>query len=73
MQNSGFFWFARKRKAKKPPVEQQQRQQLQAYVTKPLNAYMLFLKEQRPHVKAEACGRGSAGVHSYLGKKVSIF
>lgn len=52
------------------PVEQQQQQ---VYVKKPLNAYMLFLKEQRPHVKPKLKSRGNAGVNAYVGEKVSVF
>lgn len=41
------------------PIEQQQQH---VYVKKPLNVYMLSLKEQRPHVKPQLKSRGSTGV-----------
>ncbi|KAL7401764.1 hypothetical protein ABVT39_004397 [Epinephelus coioides] len=38
------------------------------YVKKPLNAFMLFLKEHRANVDAELKGRGSAAVNTVLGQ-----
>ncbi|CAG13107.1 unnamed protein product [Tetraodon nigroviridis] len=51
---------------KKP--EYQPDGQQQTYVKKPPNAFMLFLQEQRPHVKPDACGTMSVAV--FLAKHV---
>lgn len=41
------------------------------YVKKPLNAFMLFRKEQRPIVMDETKIRDSASINAIVGKKVS--
>lgn len=41
------------------------------YIKKPLNAFMIFRKEQRPIVMAEQKIRDSASVNAIVGKKVS--
>lgn len=43
------------------------------YVKKPLNAFMIFRKEQRPIVMDETNIRDSASVNAIVGKKVSGF
>lgn len=40
---------------------------------KPLNAFMLFLKEHRAKAAAELQGRGSAAINTVLGQIVSVF
>ena len=60
----------RKKPEQKPAVQQQQQQ---TYVKKPLNAYMLFLKEQRPHVKAEIKSKGGNAVIAFLVAEVRTF
>lgn len=42
------------------------------YVKKPLNAFMIFRKEQRPIVMAEQKIRDSATVNAIVGQKVSV-
>lgn len=41
------------------------------YIKKPLNAFMIFRKEQRPIVMAEQKIRDSATVNAIVGQKVS--
>ena len=43
------------------------------YVKKPLNAFMLFMKEMRPKVIAECTLRESSAINQILGRKVSPF
>lgn len=47
-------------------------EQQQSYVKKPLNAYMLYLKEQRSNVKAEIKSRGGSAVNAFLGAQVRL-
>lgn len=44
----------------------------QVYIKKPPNAFMLFLKEQRPLVRPELKTSGSKAVLTYLGAVVSV-
>jgi len=41
------------------------------HVKKPLNAFMLFMKEQRPKIAAEYTLKESAAINQILGKRVS--
>ena len=41
------------------------------HVKKPLNAFMLFMKEQRPKIAAEFTLKESAAINQILGKRVS--
>ncbi|KAE8280034.1 Transcription factor 7-like 1-A HMG box transcription factor 3-A [Larimichthys crocea] len=51
---------------KRREVKQEDDQQ---YIRKPPNAFMLFLKEQRPNFEAEVRIRGSAAVNATLGQR----
>lgn len=42
------------------------------HVKKPLNAFMLFMKEQRPKIAAEFTLKESAAINQILGKRVCI-
>ena len=42
----------------------------QPYVKKPLNAFMLYMKEQRAKVVAECTLKESAAINQILGRKV---
>ena len=42
------------------------------YVKKPLNAFMLFMKEMRPKVIEECTLKESAAINQILGRKVSV-
>lgn len=42
------------------------------YIKRPPNAFMLYIKEQKPNVVAEWTIKGSAAVNSILGKRVSV-
>lgn len=42
------------------------------HVKKPLNAFMLFMKEQRPKIAAEYTLKESAAINQILGKRVSV-
>lgn len=44
----------------------------QVYIKKPLNAFMLFLKEKRPTVTPAIKRRGNRAVTSHLGSVVSV-
>ena len=41
------------------------------HVKKPLNAFMLYMKEQRPKIAAEFTLKESAAINQILGKRVS--
>ena len=41
------------------------------HIKKPLNAFMLFMKEMRPKVVAECTLKESAAINQILGRKVS--
>jgi len=43
------------------------------YVKKPPNAFMLFMKEQRPNYAAQMKTSGCAVVNGVLGQKVRAF
>ena len=43
------------------------------HVKKPLNAFMLFMKEQRPKIAAEYTLKESAAINQILGKRVSYY
>ncbi|CAF94530.1 unnamed protein product [Tetraodon nigroviridis] len=53
---------SRKRKQAERPQKQQ------VYIKKPLNAFMLFMKEQRPTVRPSIRCQGSGAVNAFLGK-----
>ena len=40
------------------------------HVKKPLNAFMLYMKDMRPHVIKECTLKESAAINQILGKKV---
>jgi hypothetical protein len=53
--------------------EHQQREKKKVpYVKKPLNAFMLFMREQRQKVIEECTLKESAAINQILGRKVSI-
>ena len=41
------------------------------HIKKPLNAFMLYLKEMRPVVQAECTLKESAAINQILGRRVS--
>lgn len=45
----------------------------EAYVKKPPNAYMLFMKEQRPNIPKDFWRKGSGAVNSHLGTMAIVF
>lgn len=47
-------------------------QKKQAYIKKPLNAFMLFMKEQRPTVRPAIRCQGSGAVNAFLGTVVRV-
>ncbi len=58
--------------------QQQQQQQQQsssandrAHIKKPLNAFMLYMKEMRPKIVAECTLKESAAINQILGRRVS--
>ena len=44
-----------------------------AHVKKPLNAFMLYMKEMRPKIAAECTLKESAAINQILGKRVGKF
>lgn len=46
--------------------------QKKSHIKKPLNAFMLFMKEQRAQVVQECTLRESAAINQILGRKVSF-
>lgn len=48
-------------------------EEVQAYIKKPPNAFMLFMKEQRPNVSKDLWEKGSGVVNSYLAAIVRGF
>lgn len=45
----------------------------EGYIKKPLNAFMLFMKEQRPNISKELWRKGSGTVNSELAAMVRDF
>lgn len=58
--------FDRKRNQTERP------QKKQVYIKKPLNAFMLFMKEQRPTVRPAIRCQGSGAVNAFLGTVVRV-
>lgn len=50
---------------------QEESQKKKNYVKKPLNAFMLFMKEERQKVVKECTLKESAAINQILGRKVS--
>lgn len=49
----------------------EEREGSRPYVKKPLNAFMVFMKEQRPYIDVELKSKGNGVVSMYLAQKVS--
>jgi len=43
------------------------------HIKKPLNAFMLYMKEMRPKIVAECTLKESAAINQILGRRVSEF
>ena len=54
--------------AGRPPKEPKR-----PHVKKPLNAFMLYMKEQRPKIAAEFTLKESAAINQILGKRVRFY
>lgn len=65
-----FLLFASSRKRSKV---QEEVEGSQPYVKKPLNAFMVFMKEQRPYIDLELKSKGNGVVNMYLAQKVCQF
>lgn len=52
------------------PPEETAAQKKKNHIKKPLNAFMLFMKEQRAKVVAECTLKESAAINQILGRKV---
>lgn len=59
------FVFSRKRSKVHEEVEG-----TRPYVKKPLNAFMVYMKEQRPYIDLELKSKGNGVVNMYLAQKV---
>ena len=44
----------------------------ETHIKKPLNAFMLYMKEMRPVVQAECTLKESAAINQLLGRRVSV-
>lgn len=64
------FFFLYSRRKRKP---EDQHDEAQPYVKKPPNAFMVFMKEQRPNVVADLSISDSVSVNTMLGQRVSVF
>lgn len=53
-------------------IEAQELKSRKPHVKKPLNAFMLFMKEQRAKVIAESSVKESAAINQILGRRVSF-
>jgi hypothetical protein len=56
----------------KQRVSHNNHKQKQSHIKKPLNAFMLFMKEQRSQVIQECTLRESAAINQILGRKVKF-
>lgn len=63
-----FFSLRRKKKKRQQEVKDEK-----PYIKKPPNAFMLFMKEQRPTIEPELWKQGSGVVNAILGKRVNAF
>lgn len=64
------LFLSHRRKKKK---RQQEVKDEKPYIKKPPNAFMLFMKEQRPTIEPELWKQGSGVVNAILGKRVKAF
>lgn len=62
-----FLSIRHKKKKKEPEVKDEK-----SYIEKPLNAFMLFMEEQRPTIAPELWKKGSGSVNAFLGKLVTV-
>lgn len=62
------FWLRRKRS--QVPEEEEEDGGKRPYVKKPLNAFMVYMKEQRPFIDLELKAKGNGVVNMYLAQKV---
>lgn len=51
--------------------QREEQEKKKPHIKKPLNAFMLFMKEQRAKVVAECTLKESAAINQILGRKVS--
>lgn len=49
---------------------QEQLEKNRPYIKKPLNAFMVFMREQRPHIDEEVKRKGNGVVNMHLAQKV---
>lgn len=49
---------------------QEQLEKNRPYIKKPLNAFMVFMREQRPHIDDEVKRKGNGVVNMHLAQKV---
>lgn len=60
------FWISRK-----SPVPPKKEEDKKPHIKKPLNAFMLYMKEMRAKVVAECTLKESAAINQILGRRVS--
>lgn len=66
--NSIFSMFRISRKSPVPPKKEEDKK---PHIKKPLNAFMLYMKEMRAKVVAECTLKESAAINQILGRRVS--
>ena len=54
------------------PDAQQEREEKKPHIKKPLNAFMLYMREERPKVVAQCKVKESATINQILGQRVSV-
>ena len=59
-------------KLKKFNFYSQDKDKKKPHIKKPLNAFMLYMKEMRPKVVAECTLKESAAINQILGRKVQM-
>lgn len=57
------------RKRSRVPEEEEEEEGKRPYVKKPLNAFMVYMKEQRPFIDLELKAKGNGVVNMYLAQK----
>ena len=53
--------------------EREREEKRTTHIKKPLNAFMLYMKEMRPKIVAECTLKESAAINQILGRRVSIY
>lgn len=55
-----------------PEAQQEREDEKKPHIKKPLNAFMLYMREERPKVVAQCKVKESATINQILGQRVSV-